>query len=227
MKLGEKGYRGRDLLMNKINTIFMSAVLSLFLSGIAYGATNFIIIKLPKSVAIDLPRNWVIISNNERTTLDTWVESTYDLKNLPKVDSNLPFAANYYTGGVTAGIVNARYYHDMEITQSDAELLTDSDVAYLDQEIKNNMIPSMERVGITVTSWEGTGKRTINGITTFVTEYHRKSIRGNGIFRVRLVRVLAGSRSFTLTVSYLESQQLFLRNITDRIISSLTMTGIR
>lgn len=212
--------------MKKIAAIFILTLLSLYLSGLAFGASNFIIIKLPQSVAIDLPRNWIIVSDNERITLDTWVESTFDLRHLPKVDSSLPFAANYYTGGVTAGIINTRYYHDMDITQSDAKLLTDVDVAYLDQVIKSNMALSMEKAGITVTSWEGTEKRTINGIITFVTEYHRKSIRGSGIFRVRLVRVLAGSRSFTLTVSYLNSQQQFLRNITDRIISSLTMTGI-
>ena len=212
--------------MKKIAAIFILTLLSLYLSGLAFGASNFIIIKLPQSVAIDLPRNWIIVSDNERITLDTWVESTFDLRHFPQVDSSLPFAANYYTGGVTAGIINTRYYHDMDITQSDAKLLTDVDVAYLDQIIKSNMTLSMEKAGITVTSWEGTEKRTINGIITFVTEYHRKSIRGSGIFRVRLVRVLAGSRSFTLTVSYLNSQQQFLRNITDRIISSLTMTGI-
>jgi len=213
--------------VKKTKTRFASVILIFLLAGIAYATTNFVTIKLPESVGIDLPRNWVLISNNQRITLDTWVESTFDLKKLPNVDSSLPFAANYYIGGATAGIINARYYPTMEITQKDAKLANAVDVSDLDQELRNNMIPSMKKIGMTVTSWEGTEKRTINGITTFVTEYHRKSLRGNGIFRVRLVRVLAGSRSFTLTVSYLESQQLFLRNITDRIISSLTMVGYR
>ncbi len=213
--------------MKNIRTIIISAILSLLFSGIAYAATNFVTIKLPKSVAIDLPRNWVLISNNQRITLDTWVESTFDLKNLSKVDSSLPFAANYYVDGTPVGIINARYYPEMKITQSDARLANSVGVSNLDQELRSNIIPSMKIIGITVSSWEGTEKRTINGITTFVTEYHRKSIIGDGIFRVRLVRVFAGSRSFTLTVSYLESQQLFLKNITDRIISSLTMAGIQ
>ena len=199
----------------------------LILASFANAETNFVTIKLPESVTVELPRNWVIISNNQRITLDTWVESTFDLNKLPSMDSNLPFAANYYVDGITAGIINARYYPAMDITQSDAKSATAVDVRDLDQELRNNMIPSMKKIGITVTSWEGTGKRTINGITTFVTEYHRKSLKGSGIFRVRLVRVLAGRRSFTLTVSYLQSQWLFLKNITDRIISSLTMTGYR
>jgi hypothetical protein len=213
--------------VNNKNLRLAWLIIFLLLAGTVYAKTNYVTIKLPESVAIDLPRNWVLISNNQRITLDTWVESTFDLKKLPNVDSNLPFAANYYVGGATAGIINARYYPTMEVTQNDAKLATVVDVRDLDQELRSSMIPSMEKIGMTVTSWEGTEKRTINGITTFITEYLRKSLRGSGIFRVRLVRVLAGSRSFTLTVSYLESQSLFLKNITDRIISSLTMSGYR
>jgi len=204
---------------------YASLIFLLCLSFAGNAATNFITMKLPEAVTVDLPKNWVLLSNNQRITLDTWVESTFDLKQLPSIDSDLPFAANYYVNGITAGIVNARYYQTMELTQRDAQFASANDVRELDQELKKNMIPSMTKVGITVTSWEGTQKQTINGITTFVTEYHRKSLNGNGVFRVRLVRVLAGKSSFTLTVSYLESQKLFLENITDRIISSLAMSG--
>lgn len=191
----------------------------------SYAKTNFITIKLPESVNISLPRNWVLISNNQRITLDTWVESTFDLKDIPNGDSRLPFAANYYASGLTTGIINARFYPTIEMTQDDARSITEADVRDLDKVIRASMIRTMNNTGLQITSWEGTTRSTINGIMVFVTEYHRKSLRGSGIFRVRLVRVLAGSRSFTLTVSYLESQSYLLKNITDRIISSLTMSG--
>ncbi len=212
--------------MKKTNTNF-SLLISIFLfASFAHAETNFVTINLPTSVSVDVPRNWVLISNNQRITLDTWVESTFDLAKLPNLDSRLPFAANYYVGGTAVGIINARYYPTMEITQNDVIMANAADVRELDQAIRKSLIQTTENIGLTVTSWEGTEKRTLNGITTFITEYHRKSLKGSGIFRVRLVRVFAGSRSFTLTVSYLESQPL-LRNITDRIISSLTMSDHR
>ena len=204
---------------------YAALIIIFFLSCAANAETNFIKIKLPEEVTIDLPKNWVLISNNKRITLDTWVESTFDLNQLPSIDSALPFAANYYADGVTVGIINARYYPAMDVTQRDAQLASANDVRELDQELKKSMISSMNKIGMTVTSWEGTQKRTINGIAAFVTEYHRESLKGSGVFRVRLVRVLAGKRSFTLTVSYLESQNMFLENITDKIISSLEMSG--
>ena len=211
--------------MKKVYRQYASLILFLCFSCAANSASNFIKIALPESVSVDLPKNWVLISDNKRITLDTWVESTFDLNQLPSIDSDLPFAANYYADGVTVGIINARYYPTMDVTQQDSKLASANDVREFDQELKRYMIPSMNKIGITVTSWEGTRKRTINGITAFVTEYHRESLKGSGIFRVRLVRVLAGERSFTLTISYLESKKLFLENITDKIISSLSMTG--
>ncbi len=189
--------------------------------------TDLVTIKLPESVTVDLPGNWVLLTNNQKVTLNTLTKSILDIKELPNVDSKLPFAANYYVGAATVGIVNIRYYPATVITQADAKSLNAVDIRDLDQEIKNIVIPPMEKMGIKFTSWEGTKKRTINGITTFITEYHRKALNGAGIFRVRLVRVFAGSRSFTFTVSYLESQSMLLQDITDRMISSLAMTDYR
>ena len=80
---------------------------------------------------------------------------------------------------------------------------------------------------MTVTSWAGTKKTVINGITVFLTEYQRKSLKGSGVFRVRLVRVLAADKSFTVTVSYHESASFLLKPITDRIINSLSIEGIK
>ena len=58
-------------------------------------------------------------------------------------------------------------------------------------------------------------------------KYQRKALKGSGTFRVRLVRVFAENRSFTLTVSYNEEESFFLKMITDRVISSLRVNIIK
>ena len=210
----------------KILSLFISLVMVLFLTS-AYATDNFVKIKLPKGVAIELPKNWVVISKDQRITLDTMVESGLDLAGIDQENSDLPFAANYYKNGKTIGIINNRYYSDLELTQYDAQQATSQDVKELDAALKESMVKSMSAFGMSVLSWEGTKKTTINGITAFVTEYHRKALKGTGAFRVRLVRVFAGKRSFTLTVSYSENEAFFLKTITDRVISSLKLTGIK
>lgn len=210
----------------KILSLFISFVMVLFLTS-AYATDNFVKIKLPKGVSIELPKNWVVISKDQRITLDTMVESGLDLAGIDQENSDLPFAANYYKNGKTIGIINNRYYSDLELTQYDAKQATSQDVKELDAALKEGMVKSMSAFGMSVLSWEGTKKITINGITAFVTEYHRKALKSTGAFRVRLVRVFAGKRSFTLTVSYSEDEAFFLKTITDRVISSLKLTGIK
>ena len=192
----------------------------------AYATDNFVKVKLPKDVSIELPKNWVVISKDQRITLDTMVESGLDLAGVDQENSEIHFAANYYKNGKTVGIINSRYYSDLELTQNDARQATVQDINELDAALKENIVKSMKAFGMSVLSWEGTKRSAINGITAFVTEYHRKALKGTGAFRVRLIRVFAGNRSFTLTVSYSEDEAFFLKTITDRVISSLRLTGI-
>jgi hypothetical protein len=205
----------------------LTVFLALLLLSPAHATGNFVNIKLPKGVSIEVPKNWVVISKDHRITLDTVVESGLDLAGLDQEKSDLSFAANYYKNGQTIGLINNRYYSDLDLTQNDASQATVQDIKELDTALKENMIASMKAFGtLSILSWEGTKKSTINGITVFITEYHRKALIGTGVFRVRLVRVFAGNRSFTLTVSYREDEAFFLKKITDRIISSLRLTGI-
>ena len=192
----------------------------------AYASDNFVKISLPKGVSIELPKNWVVLSKDQRITIDTMAESGLDLAGIEHGNSDIPFAANYYKNGKTAGIIQTRYYSNLDLTQNDSRQATLQDINELNATLKESTVKSMTAAGMSVLSWKGTKKNTINGIIAFVTEYRRKSIKGTGAFRVRLIRVLAGDRSFTLIVSYDEEESFFLKTITDRIISSLKLSAI-
>ncbi|MEJ2653333.1 MAG: hypothetical protein P8173_16545, partial [Gammaproteobacteria bacterium] len=217
--------------MPQIKRIWISvlaAVIIFAAHGVASATDNFARVKLPKGVSLEIPKNWVVLSGNQRITLDSAVESGLDLSGIKQEDSELPLAANYYDDkGNTLGIMNVRYYPQLELTQADAQSAKTQDVRELDAAMKENMVTSMKAFNMTVTSWSGTRKSVINGITVFLTEYQRKSLKGNGDFKVRLVRVLAADKSFTLTVSYHEAASFLLKPITDRIINSLTLEGVK
>lgn len=217
--------------MTQIRRIWISAlaaVLIFTVHGVVSATDNFARVKLPKGVSIEIPKNWVVLSGNQRITLDSAVESGLDLSGIKQKGSELPFAANYYDDkGNTLGIMNVRYYPELELTQADAQSANAQDVRELDAALKESMIPSMKAFNMTVTSWAGTQKSVINGITVFLTEYQRKSLKGSGEFRVRLVRVFAADKSFTVTVSYYEAASFLLKPITDRIINSLRLEGVK
>ncbi len=183
---------------------------------------NFIKIKLPKNISIELPKNWVVINDNKRITLDTAVDAMLDLSNVEQPESTLPFASNYYEEGKTVAMVSFRYYPNQNVTQDNVKQLSEQDIETVDKLLKEEIEKSSEIVGFEVLSWEGSKLQNINGVTVIVTEYHRSStITKGAIFRVRLIRVLDGKNSFTLIVSYDTSKKIFMKPISSKIINSL------
>ena len=184
--------------------------------------SNYKTVNLPKGVSIDVPINWQVISNNQRITLDAYVETLYE-----PIDSDFPFAANYYNdNSEVEALLNIRYYPWMEITQEDVFNASSDEVQYLDSMLNENILLAMKDVG-KLLSWNGTKKEYINGIIVLITEYRRYSNTTKDSGRVRLVRVFNDNKSFTLTVSYDDRRQnsFMLEGITNRIIESLSLSN--
>jgi hypothetical protein len=188
----------------------------------ALAANNFVPIRLPHGVQIVLPKNWKILSENQLITIDSAVQSTNERAGIFDASSDFNFGANYYDeAGKTAAIMNVRYYPDLDISQLDARAAGSSDIRELDAALQESLVKAGQIFGFSVLVWNGTTKQVFNGITAFVTEYKRSPLNNNGNFKVRLVRVFNGGKSFTMTVSYRENQEFLLRPICDHIISSL------
>ena len=185
--------------------------------------SNYRTVNLPKGVSIDVPINWQVMSNNQRITLDAYVETLYE-----PLDSDFPFAANYFNEyGKVDALLNIRYYPWIEITQKEVISATSDEVEYLDSVLHENILLSMKAVDGKILSWHGTKKEYINGVMTLLTEYRRYSGISTSDARVRLVRVINGTKSFTLTVSYNDTLQssFLMEGITNRIIESLSLSN--
>ena len=210
---------------NQIRLHFLFSWLSIaalvFFSSTTYASGNYVSIRLPKGVTVELPRNWAVLSNNQRITLDSWVQAKTEANGVANASSELAFAANYYDEqNSTAGMFNIRYYPNLEVSQPDARAAGAADIKELDAVLRQNIVPGIEMSGNRLLAWLGTTKLSINGTSAFITEYRRSSPQG-GVFRARLVRIFNGQKSFPITVSYREDQEFFLRTICDRIINSI------
>jgi hypothetical protein len=207
---------------NRFGRYLFGVALLIALLPVAIAANNFVPIRLPHGVQVELPRNWEALSNNQRITLDSAVQSRNERGGIFDASSNLNFAANYYDEARNvAAIMNVRYYPNLDVSQAEASAAGASDIIEIDTALHESMVKASQISGFSVLVWNGTGKQVINGVTAFVTEYKRSPLNNNGNFKVRLVRVFNGGKSFTMTVSYRENQEYLLRPICDRIISSL------
>ena len=205
--------------MKKLLILLFSLLLS---SPTVFADSNYKTINLPKGVSIDVPINWQVISDNQRITLDAYVESLFE-----PLDSDLPFAANYYNdNGDVEALLNIRYYPWIELTQEDVFYATPDEIQYIDSILNENISISMKDIG-KLLSWNGTKKQNINGIVALITEYRRYLNTTKDEGRVRLVRVLNGNKSFTLTISYDDRLQhsFMLEGITNRTIESLSVSN--
>ena len=199
-------------------------ILFLFAGTISIADSNYKTISLPKGVSIDLPINWQVISNNERITLDAYVETLFD-----PLDSEFPFAANYYNDNDEIdALVNIRYYPSEVVTQENViNMFTPDVLRAMDDVVHKGIMLAMPKANLKMLSWNGTKKKLIKDTVALVTDYRRYEGLSKSNARVRLVRVLNGNKSFTLTVSYVDNKKssFILKEITNRIIESLSLSN--
>ena len=194
----------------------------LLVTTLAWSEENFVLVKLPRAVAVELPKNWIVHSRSDRITIDAAAQSIAEKARMFDASSELSFAAGYIFAGRSASLFNIRYYPNLKFTQNDAKEFDEESIVVLNELIRESIVKAGKLSSYTVPKWKGTTQKEINGITTFITEYHRRPKENDGDFVVRLVRIFDGRSSFTITISYRESLEGILRPICDHIIQSIT-----
>ncbi len=202
--------------------IFFGVLLFGLLLGISaslvLGASNFVRVPLGKGASIEVPRNWIVLSDNQRTTIDTFVEA----KGYRLTESTLNFAANLYDDrGKTIALVNARFYPDNPFTQAEAKQLTSADLKEIDAEMRKTADTALKAMGIRMLNWYGSNMRVLNGLHVLVHEQQNSSVGDSGATSVRRLRVWRSPRSFTVTLSYHERNAAMLLPIIDYMTNSL------
>lgn len=198
--------------------LLLSGLVLAFVESPAWGASNFIRVPLGKGASIEAPKNWVVLSGNQRTTIDTFVEA----KGYRKTESTLSFAANLYDDrGKTIALVNARFYPDNPITQADARQVTSADLKEIDAEMRKVAEAPLKAMGVRMLNWYGSKMEVINGLYVLVHEHQHSGAGDAGVTRVRGLRVWRSPRSFTVTLSYRERDATMLLPIVDYMTKSL------
>lgn len=200
-------------------TRFMLAGMLLFaLATGAFGASNFVRVQLGRGASIEIPKNWMVLSGSQRTTIDSFVEA----KGYRLTESTLGFAANLYDdNGKTRALVNVRFYPENPITQSEARQATAEDLRSIDMEMQKVAEVPLKAMGIRMLNWYGSKMQVINGLYVLVHEHQHSGAGDAGVTRVRGVRVWRSPRSFTMTLSYRERDAVIMLPIIDYMTDSI------
>lgn len=180
-------------------------------------ASSFVEIKLNDGISFQLPRNWVILSDNNTITLNSFIESV-----LP-VSSKVSFQANLKDDKGNP-LTNIQIYRwKSKYFQENISLMSKAEIDDYDQVMQKNIQKELRQVGGDFTSWHGTKKLTINGLVVLASEYSRLTANEKllGHYRVQVLRIYSGEQSFSFVISYHEETLLPLRILVDKIISTL------
>ena len=180
-----------------VRALLLSGLILSFAGLPVEGASNFVRVPLGKRASIEVPKNWVVLSGNQRTTIDTSVEA----KGYRQTESTLSFAANLYDDrGKTLALVNARFYPDNPITQSEARQVTPADLTEIDVQMRKVAEAPLNAMGVKMLTWYGSQMQVINGLYVLVHEHQHSGAGDAGVTRVRGLRVWRSPRSFTVTL---------------------------
>lgn len=164
-----------------------------------WGASNFIRVPLGKGASIEVPKNWTVLSGSQRVTLDAFVEA----KGYRKTEPELNFAANLYDEqGKTMALVNARFYPNNPLTQTEARQITSTELREFEIGLKNGAEGPLKALGGRMTKWFGSKMRVFNGLYVLVHEHEQSDGDDQSTARVRGLRVWNSPRSFTVTIRY-------------------------
>lgn len=201
------------------------AALVLLLQPVA-AADPFIRVALQHGVSFSMPRNWVILTDNTRTTLDASVAA----RGMGTTSSDLAFAANLYDDQRNVlGMVNVRYYPSQAVTQAQIRAMTTADFAEFETYMREEMTKAAHVSGFSILGWNRVARTTISGAHALTYGFRRSAmpqVMDKSPMRLDFVRVLNGARSFTLTVAYREDQAALIAPICEMIKSSLRVESL-
>lgn len=184
-------------------------------SSFAY-SSSFIEINVNNSILFDIPRNWIVLSDNKTITLNSIIESV-----LP-VSSSVRFQANLKDDGGRSITTVQVYRWKSEFYQADIDAMGEPDIFDYNQQMRSQTVKELKAVGGTVSNWHGTRKSRVNNLVVLVSEYSRSSDSALfGQFRVQVLRIYSGDKSFSFVISYHEENILPLRMLVDKIITTL------
>jgi len=187
----------------------------MYTSSIVY-AGNFIKILVDDNISFQVPKNWVVLSDNKTIRLNSFIESEVS------VSSKVHFQANLINDKGNPITTVQIYKWTSEFNQTNVVEMKNNDIDGYDQSIHKQMQNQLKKVGGSLNNWYGTKKLNINGLAVLVSEYRRTSnIKPFGHFRVQVLRIYFGESSFSFVISYHEESSLQMRTIVEKIIATL------
>ena len=185
--------------------------------------SKFVSVKLPRGVALHVPKGWSLLGKDLLQLIDTSVEAAIDLSTIevPKAKEVNLIAANSLPAYTYAAL---RIDSSIPPSASAAEVaaLGTLDLTEMSRELVPHLEKQMQLQGNRLIEHVSTRIERISGYPTIVTEYRRTGPKGS-VF-VQINQIITESQELRVNLSYRESEVAIWKPVVEKMRQSIVIT---
>lgn len=200
---------------------FVSFCFLVLASHIA-AASNFVAVKLPRGVELQLPKGWWMLTSEHNQLIDMATEAAMDLSGIDAPEGtevNL-IAANSMPRTTYAAV---RVDSITPISGSPSEIsnLTATELQTFQAEMQSNLQKLLPQQGNHLLAFFGVRRATISSHPALITEYRRSGPKGPVI--VRIVQIFTPNQDLRINLSYREAEQAIWKPVIEKVYQSIVI----
>lgn len=184
--------------------------------------SNFAAVNLPQGISLQVPNGWRLLSADAKKIIDTSTEAALDLSGIGSLagqEVNL-IAANSMPASTYAA-VRVDVTTPSTMTPTLFAQLTARDILEMDGEMERNVRLMLRQQGLVLIDFLGLRTEKISGFSALVTEYRRSGPKGPVL--VQINQVFMARQSYTVNLSYRESEAIFWKPVIAKIRRSIVI----
>lgn len=189
----------------------------------AQSFTNFVPIKLPRGIELQIPKGWWLLGADYNRAMQTSVEAAMDLSGigLPEGSETNLIAANSMPRSTYAA-VRVDSTIPPSVVPSAFASITAADVRELQTDMRQNLQKLLPLQGNQLIEFFGSRIEKISGYPAIVTEYRRTGPKGP-VF-VQINQIFTASQEIRINLSYRESEVALWKPVVGKIRQSIVVT---
>lgn len=203
--------------------IILALLLMLFSTPALGQESNFALVKLPRGIQIQIPKNWWLIGYELNQAIETSVEAAMDLSGmgLSKGKEINLIAANSMPK-TTYAAVSVGSTMPSSISPQELALATPADLKSLEVEIHMSLKKLLQIQGSQLMDFYGMRRENISGYPVLVTNYRRTGPQGSVI--VQGNRIFTQNQAIHINFSYRESEGGLWKPIIEKMRQSIVIS---
>ena len=184
--------------------------------------SNFVAVKLPRGVELQLPKGWWLLTAEHNQIISTSAEAAMDLSGIKGLEGTMVnlIAANSMPR-TTYAAVRVNSTTPVSGPPSEISNMTSADMQAYRTEMQSNLQKLLPQQGNQLMTLFGVRRESISGYPALITDYRRSG--PNGPVIVSAVTVFTPSQDLQIILSYRESEQVIWKSVIGKVYQSIVI----